>query len=150
MEKKIESFIETRNERMMEISGIGFVLCATILAEIGDIKRFDSFNKFYAYTGLEPRRFETGDSVSNDKVSHEGSRHLRRVFYKNMQVIIENNPYWRDYYKRKRKTKVTCVAYAHLIKKVLKAIFFITKNDVPYDPMLAGGRFLKNKKQSVA
>ena len=31
------------------------------LAEVGDIKRFSSFNKFYAYTGLEPRRFETGD-----------------------------------------------------------------------------------------
>ena len=67
-----------------------------------------------------------------------------------MQVIIENNPYWRDYYKRKRKTKVTCVAYGQLSKKVLKAIFFITKNDVPYDPMLAGGRARKNKRQSCA
>ena len=85
IEKKIDSCIETRNERMMEIPGIGSILCATILAEVGDIKRFSSFNKFYAYTGLEPRRFETDDSVSRDKVSHEGSRHLRVVFYKNMQ-----------------------------------------------------------------
>ena len=29
----------------------------------------------------------------------------------------------------------TCVAYGHVIKKVLKAIYFITKNDVPYDPI---------------
>ena len=110
------------HERMMEIPGIGSILCATILAEVGDIKRFSSFNKFYAYTGLEPRRFETGDSVSRDKVSHEGSRHLRVVFYKNMQVIIKNNPEWYNYYKRKRSSKETCVAYGHLIKKVLKAI----------------------------
>ena len=102
IEKKIESCIETRNERMMEIPGIGAMLCATILAEVGDIKRLSSFNKFYTYTGLEPRRFETGDSVSRDKVSHEESRHLRKVFYKNMQVIIHNNPEWYNYYKRKR------------------------------------------------
>ena len=92
IEKKIDSCIATKNERMMEIPGIGSFLCATILAEVGDIKRFSSFNKFYAYTGLEPRRFKTGDSVIRDKVSHEGSRHLRKVFYKNMQVIIHNNP----------------------------------------------------------
>ena len=42
IEKKIESCIETRNERMMEIPGIGAMLCATILAEVGDIKRFSS------------------------------------------------------------------------------------------------------------
>ena len=115
------------------------MLCATILAEVGDIKRFSSFNKFYAYTGLEPRRFETGDSVSHDKVSHEGSRHLRVVFYKNMQVIIKNNPEWYSDYKRKRANKETCVAYGHVIKKVLKSIYFITKNDVSYDPINAGG-----------
>ena len=117
----------------MEIPGIGAMLCATILAEVGDIKRFSSFNKFYAYTGLEPRRFETGDSVSRDKVSHEWSRHLRVVFYKNMQVIIKNNPEWYSYYKRKRANKETCVTYGHVIKKVLKAIYFITKNGLfPY------------------
>lgn len=87
----------------------------------------------------EPRRFETGDSVSQDKVSHECSRHLRKVFYKNMQVIIHNNPEWYNYYKRKCETKETCVAYGHLIKKVLKAIYFITKNDVAYDLLKAGG-----------
>ena len=39
IEKKIDSCIATRNERMMEIPGIGSVLCATILAEIGDIAK---------------------------------------------------------------------------------------------------------------
>ena len=69
------------------------------------IKWTTSFNKFYAYTGLEPRRFETGDSVSHDKVSHEGSIYLRVVFYKNMQVLIKNNPEWYNYYKRKKLAK---------------------------------------------
>ena len=56
-----------------------------------------------------------------------------------MQVIIKNNPEWYSYYKRKRTSKETCAAYGHVIKKVLKAIYFITKNDVPYDPVKAGG-----------
>ena len=72
-------------------------------------------------------------------MSHEGSGHLRVVFYKNMQVIIKNNPEWYSYYKHKRANKETCVAYGHVIKKVLKAIYFITKNDIPYDPIKAGG-----------
>lgn len=44
IEKRIDSCITTRNERMMEIPGIGSVLCATILAEVGNIKRFNSLN----------------------------------------------------------------------------------------------------------
>ena len=94
---------------------------------------------FLQINKLSKKRFEIGDSVSRDKVSHEGSRHLRVVFYKNMQVIIKNNLEWYSYYKRKRANKETCVAYGHVIKKVLKAIYFITKNDVPYDPIKAGG-----------
>ena len=39
IEKNIDSCIATRNERMMEIPGIGSVLCATILAKIGDITK---------------------------------------------------------------------------------------------------------------
>ena len=30
------------------------------------------------------------------------------------------------------------MAYGHLIKKVLKAIYFITKNDIASDPLKAG------------
>ncbi len=56
-----------------------------------------------------------------------------------MQVIIHNNPEWYNYYKRKRETKETCVTYGHIIKKVLKATYFIAKNDVAYDPLKAGG-----------
>ena len=52
-----------------------------------------------------------------------------------MQVLIKNNPLWYNYYKKKRANNETCVAYSHLIKKVLKAIYFIAKNDVPYDPV---------------
>ena len=41
IEKKIDSCIATRNERMMEIPGIGSVLCATIFSEVGDIIKND-------------------------------------------------------------------------------------------------------------
>ena len=56
-----------------------------------------------------------------------------------MQVLIKNNPLWYNYYKKKKTNNETCVAYSHVIKKVLKAIYYITKNDLPYDPDKAGG-----------
>ena len=43
------------------------------------------------------------------------------------------------YYKLKYTTKETCVTYGHVIKKVLKAIYFIIKNDIAYDPLKVGG-----------
>jgi transposase len=49
--------------RLQTIPGVGPLIAAALLAEIGDIRRFDSPSKLCAYAGLVPKVHSSGKSV---------------------------------------------------------------------------------------
>jgi len=62
---------------IQKLPGIGPVLAAVIVAEIGDITRFGSPGKLCCWAGLTPRHRESGTKVIRGHVSKQGSRLLR-------------------------------------------------------------------------
>lgn len=54
IEKQIASLLKKFDTQLTSIPGVGIVLAATILSEIGDISRFSSADKLLAYAGLDP------------------------------------------------------------------------------------------------
>jgi transposase len=59
------------------LPGIGPVLAAVIVAEIGDITRFGSPGKLCCWAGLTPRHYESDTKVIRGHVTKQGSRLLR-------------------------------------------------------------------------
>ena len=63
-------------------TGIGSVLGASIVSEIGNITRFERANQLVAYAGLDTRVKQSGDfSATNTKLSKRGSPYLRRSIW---------------------------------------------------------------------
>jgi transposase len=62
---------------LMSAPGIGWVLAFTIAAEIGEIERFSSPERFVGYTGLCPKVVQSGDSDRRGPLSKHGPRYLR-------------------------------------------------------------------------
>ena len=60
-----------------ELPGIGPVLAAVIVAEIGDITRFGKPGQLCSWAGLTPRHHESDVKVIRGHVSKQGSRMLR-------------------------------------------------------------------------
>jgi transposase len=60
-----------------ELPGIGPVLGAVIVAEIGDITRFRKPGQLCSWAGLTPRHYESDTKVIRGHVSKQGSRMLR-------------------------------------------------------------------------
>jgi transposase len=60
-----------------ELPGIGPVLGAVIVAEIGDITRFGKPGQLASWAGLTPRHHESDTTVIRGHVSRQGSRMLR-------------------------------------------------------------------------
>jgi len=58
------------------IPGVGPVLGAVFVAEIGDVSRFSSPEKLCCSTGLTPRHRESDLEVSRDPITKQGSRIL--------------------------------------------------------------------------
>lgn len=54
LEKQIASLLKEFDTPLTSIPGVGAVLAATILSEIGDISRFSSADKLLAFAGLDP------------------------------------------------------------------------------------------------
>jgi transposase len=59
--------------------GIDTLSAVTILAEVGDFRRFGSAASFMAFTGLVPSEHSSGMSVRYGSITKTGNAHLRRV-----------------------------------------------------------------------
>lgn len=64
---------------LMAMRGIDLVAAVTILAEIGDLQRFESPRQLMAYLGLVPSERSTGDSVRRGNITKAGNGRARRV-----------------------------------------------------------------------
>lgn len=80
-EREIEEMTrdDDRVKRLRPIPGIGPIIAATIVSEIGDITRFSSADKLCAWAGLTPREHSSADNVRRGHISKQGSRWLRWV-----------------------------------------------------------------------
>jgi len=62
---------------IQQLPGIGPVLAAVIVAEIGDVRRFPGPGQLGSWAGLTPRHYESDTKVIRGHVTKQGSRMLR-------------------------------------------------------------------------
>jgi transposase len=59
--------------------GIDSLSAVTLVAEVGDFRRFPSAASFMAFTGLVPSEHSSGLSVRHGSITKTGNAHLRRI-----------------------------------------------------------------------
>ena len=62
---------------LLTIPGMGVILAVTILAQIGDIKRFPTAARLCSYAGLVPRVYESGKTRHYGHISRAGRSAMR-------------------------------------------------------------------------
>ena len=66
-------------EGLMALRGVGLITAMTVLAEIGDLTRFDSPRQLMAYLGVVPSEHSSGGSRRQGAITKTGNGHVRRV-----------------------------------------------------------------------
>ena len=80
MERALESWsLRPVAEALMALRGVGRVTAMTILAELGDLTRFDSPRELMAYLGLVPSEHSSGSRRRQGGITKTGNGHVRRV-----------------------------------------------------------------------
>jgi len=74
---------------LQSVPGIDYVLALTILAEVGDVKRFPNRKKFAAYCGLVPKNRDSGDKVGVHARLRHGSPRLKWAFSVAVQALLK-------------------------------------------------------------
>jgi transposase len=64
---------------LQTLHGIGFLSAITIVAEVGDLRRFGSARQLMAYSGLVPSEHSSGVSKHRGQITKTGNAHLRHV-----------------------------------------------------------------------
>jgi len=64
-------------QALVRLPGVGKVLGAVFVAEIGDISRFDSAKKLCSWAGLTPKHKESDEVVRRGAITKQGSRLVR-------------------------------------------------------------------------
>lgn len=59
--------------------GIGFLSAVTLVAEVGDLRRFRTAPQFMAYAGIVPSESSSGDKHQRGSITKTGNRLLRHV-----------------------------------------------------------------------
>ncbi len=63
----------------MALRGVSLLAATTIVAEIGDLRRFPSAPQLMAYLGVVPSEHSSGGSKSRGGITKTGNGHVRRV-----------------------------------------------------------------------
>ena len=123
--------------RLRTIPGVGPAIVATLIAEIGDIRRFSDFDKLVAYVGVHPAEKSSGekgaDPETSWRMSKAGNAYLRTALYQMAIVGITHNPTIRAHYARKRaqgKSKMNAVG--HCMKKALAIVWGVWRSGADY------------------
>lgn len=66
-------------EKQMAMRGVSLITAMTVLAELGDISRFDSPRQLMAYLGLVPSEHSSGGRRRQGGITKTGNGHVRRV-----------------------------------------------------------------------
>lgn len=138
LEKKISSLLKDFNSTITSIPGIGPILGACILSEIGDVARFRSADKLAAYIGVDPSISQSGEYTSDHAhMSKRGSPYLRRAVWMASVVAVQRDPMFRAYYDKKAAQGLKYMnIIGHVTKKMTAVIFAILRDNKVYTPVL--------------
>lgn len=126
-------------EKLLEIGGVGFVTVAGFVAEVGDIRRFQSPKQIQKLAGLALRENSSGQCKGQTTISRRGRARLRAVLFQAVMPLVSKNQEFKEihrYYtsraKNPLKKKQSLIA---LSCKLIRVFYALLTKGCAYDPV---------------
>lgn len=134
VEKRIKQILKEIDSPILTIPGISFKTAGSILAEIGDISRFDSPAKLLAFAGLDPSMYQSGKFFSTHSVMvKRGSKYLRFALMTAARMVCLNDATFNQFKDKKMaEGKHYMVTMGHVAKKLVRVIYYLLKTNNVY------------------
>lgn len=106
-------------KRLMTIPGIDVTTAATLIAAIGDIRRFESAKRLVGYLGLDARVRQSGVSAArHGRISKEGTSAARHVLVQAAWAAIKTPGPLRAFYQRVKARRGAQIAIVAVARKL--------------------------------
>lgn len=138
LDKAIQKLLEGIPNTLQTIPGIGPVYTAGILAEIGQIERFDNQASIAKYSGLTWSKHQSGKFQAEEtKMIRSGNRFLRYYLVEAANSVQRYEPEFRAYYLKKYREVPKHQHKRALVltaRKLVRLVDALLRNDQVYTP----------------
>ena len=125
-------------KNILTISGIGDNTLSGILAEMGDISRFDDVKEIQKLSGLGLVACSSGKHTGETKISHRGRKRLRYWLFQAAKSAVAHAEEFKElhlYYTTRKDNPLKKMQSLIVIAcKILRVIFTILTKGTTYDP----------------
>jgi transposase len=123
MKKKIAQVLAASPTALTDVTGVGPILAARIIGEVGDVRRFPSRHHFASYTGTAPVDVSSGDN-NRHRLNRGGNRRLNHALHIAAICQIRVPGDGQDYYRRKRADGKTPLEAVRCLKRRLSDVLY--------------------------
>lgn len=117
---------------LMSIPGVGPLVAASIVAQVGDIKRFDSPGKLCAYAGLVPRIHSSGQSHRSGGITKAGRSSLRWAMGLAAMSASRVDETLKQFKEKLSERRPKAVAMTACARKLLVSVWHVWSRNTPY------------------
>lgn len=118
--------------RLMSFPGVGVVIAATILAEVGDLGRFADRDGLTRFAGLNPRTFSSADTTRSGAIAKTGSAPLRWALVQAAWVAVRCDPPTKQRWLKMKQRMGGKRAIVAIARKLLLAMRSAHRNGADY------------------
>ena len=143
-------------KNILEISGIGERILSGILAEMGDISRFDDAKELQKLSGLGLVSCSSGKHKGETRISHRGRKRLRYWLFQAARSAVAHGEEYKwihaHYTTRAENPLQKMQSLIVIACKLLRVIYTMLKTGKPYDPekLLKDIRYPENVQTAAA
>ena len=134
--KDLNAMVEASGSSLTTLPGVGTIVAARVLAEVGDVTRFADRNRFASWTGTAPLEASSGEQVRH-RLSRAGNRRMNHMLHIAATTQIRLDTPGRAYYRRKLAAGKTRMEAMRCLKRRI--------SDAVYRQLLADARADANR-----
>ena len=117
---------------LMQLPGFGVITAMTILAAIGEVKRFESAKKLASYSGLTGGVDQSGTHLVHKGITKEGRKELRWALVEVAQRAVKSDPRWTHKFQELHKRMHRNQAIVAIARQLLELVWYVLTRRQPY------------------
>jgi transposase len=127
LEEEIARFAaeDERVPLLVQLPGIGLMTAVTLLAAIGDIRRFPADKKLVGYAGLGARVHDSGQTTRTGRVTKAGRKDIRYAMVQAANHAVRCHPHWKREFTRLERRLGRSKAIVAIARRLLVAVWHV-------------------------
>lgn len=117
---------------VMSLPGLGAITAMTILAAIGDIRRFETPKNLASYSGLTPGLEQSGTKNRGKGITKEGRRELRWALVEAAMQAVKSDPMMKRRFGELQKRMHRNQAIVAIARHLLQLVWYVLTRRQPY------------------